>query len=133
MLLLPIVCSLSYHSTDLMVIPTESLLLYLPPYSPDLNPIEESFSTREYSSTLYCKILIKFNQLRHICAVTMPRCLPPLTLSLRFLRHVDVSLLRWRGTGFCMRDTIDSSLIYNDGSLQMHVYQQQKECGKRID
>ena len=38
-----------YVATVLSACIPGCLLLFLPPYSPDLNPIKESFSTREHS------------------------------------------------------------------------------------
>ena len=38
---------LLYKIVEVLIHDLGCLILYLPPYSPDLNPIEESFSTRK--------------------------------------------------------------------------------------
>lgn len=96
--------------------PAESLLLFLPPYSPDLNPIEESFSTRKRFSP---RLIYSWNpdkfQSKPICAATVPRCSLLRTQSSRSRKRVRVSQLRWRGIGSYMQDTSNrNSIHYKD-------------------
>jgi hypothetical protein len=43
---------MTLHSIWLTLACLGCLILYLPAYSPDLNPIEESFSAREFTGRL---------------------------------------------------------------------------------
>lgn len=83
------------------------MLLYLPTYSPDLNPIEESFSTCAHIS-MYIVLSAHFVAGKAYIIATVPSFEQQRTLSEYYLSLVDALQLRWQRAGFVTLD-----ILYN--------------------